>query len=338
MRANRSHLYHYLFMACLGWMMFFRTAVPCHGQVVDSLTVHVRLDSVLTIMKGTQSLLTYQFNTVFPPDGQDSSYKRSGFIHPLNTLSGRSLTRIQPKDHYHHYGIWNAWTHTLFEQDTIDFWNLKKKLGTVRFVKLKHHQAHSRHASYSVLHDHVVYQKDGTEKVAIHELQTVDVYLPSEDSNYYWVDLRIDMRCASDSPIQLLMYRYGGLGWRATESWDASNSELLTSEGDARSEADGSRVRWCAIQGVLSRNTYGGMAIFSNPKNYNHPEPIRTWDAQANNGQENVFLNFTPTRNRHWTLEPGKSYTLRYRFLIFDGKMSSEALHQHWKTYAEAKK
>src|SRR5678816_2620607 len=73
--------------------------------------LNLSIDTVLTISSGDQMLLTYQFKTVYPPAGQDTNYKRSGFIHPLYTPHGQVLTRIQPPDHYHHYGIWNAWTH-----------------------------------------------------------------------------------------------------------------------------------------------------------------------------------------------------------------------------------
>ena len=98
-------------------------------------SIKMTVDSVLTISSGDQKLLTYQFKTVYPPKGIDTSYKRSGFIHPLYAPHGQALTRIQPTDHYHHYGIWNAWTHTFFEGDTVDFWNIRGKQATVRFAK-----------------------------------------------------------------------------------------------------------------------------------------------------------------------------------------------------------
>ena len=88
--------------------------------------IKINIDSVLTISSGDHKLLVYQFNTVYPSKGVDTNYKRSGFIHPLYTLHGQVLTRIQPPDHYHHYGIWNPWTHTFFEGDTVDFWNIKE--------------------------------------------------------------------------------------------------------------------------------------------------------------------------------------------------------------------
>jgi hypothetical protein len=90
----------------------------------------VMKDGSLTIQSGNKNLLRYWYQTVYPPAGVDSSFKRSGFIHPLWTPNGQELTRIQAPDHYHHYGIWNPWTHVLFEGDTVDFWNIRGNQGT----------------------------------------------------------------------------------------------------------------------------------------------------------------------------------------------------------------
>src|SRR6187549_482823 len=119
---------------------FFVATTICFAQQAKTKQlkspVKLSIDSVLTISSGDQKLLTYQFKTVYPPTGQDTNYKRSGFIHPLNAPHGQVLTRIQPPDHYHHYGIWNPWTHVLYRGDTLDFWNIGGKQGTVRFAKL----------------------------------------------------------------------------------------------------------------------------------------------------------------------------------------------------------
>jgi hypothetical protein len=36
-------------------------------------------------------------------------------------------------------------------------------------------------------------------------------------------------------------------------------------------------------------------------------------------GGDDVFVNFAPTKNKDWLLEPGKSYTLKYRLVVFNG-------------------
>ncbi|GAB3012014.1 hypothetical protein GCM10027051_13450 [Niabella terrae] len=278
-----------------------------------------------------RNLLTYNFKTVYPPAGIDTAYKRSGFIHPLNTPSGQALTRINAPDHYHHWGMWNPWTHVLFENDTLDFWNLRDRKGTVRFAGFASINSGDVFAGYSALHEHVAFKKDHTKKIAIDELQTVRIYNPGTDK-YYLMDITVQLSCASSSPVRLLEYRYGGLGIRATEAWNKENSSTLTSEGKTRKDADGSTARWCIAQGSLG-NDYGGLEMMSYPSNYNHPEPLRIWP-ESMNGRGDVFLNFSPTKNKDWLLEPGKTYLLKYRFLVFNDSLSKEQAEQAWQGFA----
>ncbi len=297
--------------------------------------IQLEIDSTLKISYGIKTLLIYQFQVVYPPGGQDSNYKRSGFIHPLYTINGQELTRIQPPDHYHHYGIWNPWTHTVFENDTVDFWNLHKKTGTVRFVKFTSQISKPEFAEFTVLHEHVVFKNDGTEKVALNEWQTITVYNPIEREGYYIVDIVSKMRCATKSPLLIVAYRYGGLGWRATEYWDKNNADMLTSSGNTRDNADGTKAKWIIVSGALPGNKAGGMLILSHPSNFNHPEPLRVWDKHANGGRGDVFVNFAPTKDKDWLLEPGKTYTLQYRLIVFDGKFDAVKAEDMWRVYSE---
>ena len=105
-------------------------------------------------------------------------------------------------------------------------------------------------------------------------------------------------------PFLILEYRYAGLGWRATEKWNKDNSEVLTSEGKTRKEADGSTGKWFIVQGALD-NDYGGAVMMSYPANYNHPEPMRIWPENSNRVGE-MFAMFAPTKNKNWLSNPDK--------------------------------
>ncbi len=235
---------------------------------------------------------------MYPPAGIDTAYGRSGFIHPLWTPHGQEITRIQPKDHYHHYGIWNPWTHVLFENDTVDFWNIGGKNATVRFAKLLSQTSGTIFSEIKVLHEHVVLKKDGGEKIALNENQTIRIYKPEEHSDYYIMDFISEMSCASQSPFHIVAYRYAGFGWRATEFWTKDNSEMLTSEGKTRDNTDGTKGRWIIVYGDLPGNDSGGAVMLSSPENFNHPEPLRIWDKNANGGRGDVFANFATTKIR----------------------------------------
>lgn len=279
-------------------------------------------DGFLTISTKDRNLLRYNYKTQYPPEGVDTVFKRSGFIHPLWSPHGQELTRINARDHYHHYGLWNPWTKVLFEGDTVDFWNLKSKLGTVRFANFVSVVDGPVYAEYQALHEHVVLQKNLTEKVAMNELQTVRVYQPQNNQDYYIADITIQLNCATDSSVLLKEYRYGGLGWRATEKWNKDNSETLTSEGRTRKDADGSKARWVIIQGSIDQDNAGAV-MMSYPTNYNYPEPLRIWPETANK-RGDVFANFSPTKDKDWPVNPGKNYVLKYRFLVFNGHYSKE--------------
>ena len=73
--------------------------------------------------------------------------------------------------------------------------------------------------------------------------------------------------------------------------------------------------------------------MLSYPTNYNHPEPLRVWPENTN-GRGDVFLNFSPTKNRSWKLEPGRTYVLQYRFLVFNDPFSKEQAEAAWQGFA----
>ncbi len=304
------------------------------GQAKNSFPViSAKKDTgALTIGTGNRSFLSYYYLTRYPPKGVDTAYRRSGFIHPLFSPHGQVLTRIQAPDHYHHYGLWNPWTHVLYQKDTIDFWNLNSKQGTVRFAKFLSMNDGPVFSEYKVLHEHVVLKKGpASGKVAMNEVQTVRIYQPN-NPDYYIMDITSELNCADTSEVLLLEYRYGGLGWRTTEEWDNKNSEVLTSEGKTRKDADGTTARWCIVQGKLS-NDYGGLEMMSYPGNYNHPEPLRVWpENQFVRGD--MYANFDPTKNMNWLLKPGHTYTLHYRFLVFNGHFTKEKAESAWQNYS----
>lgn len=288
----------------------------------------------LTISAQDKNLLRYNYKTMYPPKGIDTAFKRSGFIHPLWSPHGQELTRINAPDHYHHYGLWNPWTRVLFEGDTVDFWNLKEKQGTVRFANFVSVTDGAVYAEYQVLHEHVAFKKGGGEKVAINELQTVRIYQPEDKQDYYIVDITIRLNNLTENPVILKEYRYGGLGWRATEKWNKDNSETLTSEGKDRKAADGTKARWVIVQGSIDQD-YAGAVIMSYPTNYNYPEPLRIWP-ESMNGRGDVYANFSPTKDKDWPLEPGKDYVLNYRFLVYNGRFSKEKAEAAWQYFAHS--
>ena len=293
-------------------------------------------EKALVIKKEGLDLWQYNQGLAMPPEGVAPAYARSGFVHPMRTPEGLSLTRIQPSDHYHHYGLWNPWTRVGYKNDTIDFWNLNDKQGTVRFANFVNKTSGPVYADYKVLHEHVVLKDREVPEVAFTEVQGVRIFAEKEDDSYYLADISIVLNTNPEDSVVLQEYRYGSLGWRATELWNRYNSEVITSEGLDRKSADGSLARWCIVQGELGED-YGAVVMMSFPANFNHPEPLRIWPEDIYD-RGDMYANFAPTKNKDWVLDSGKAYQLNYRFLVSSKKIGPEEAEEAWKHFAQSPK
>ena len=289
-----------------------------------------RNKKAISISIQDKEVLQYAYATVYPPSGIDTIYKRSGFIHPLRSPSGHVLTRIQPPDHYHHYGIWNPWTKTKFEGKEIDFWNLNKGEGTVEHKSFSSITDGIVFGGFKADLEHIDMKANGGNKVALNEEWDVKVY--NIEGVWLW-DFYSTLGCGTSSPFLIEEYRYAGFGFRALEEWTRKNTHVLTSEGKTRKDADGSKARWCNVYGEIGTDI-AGILFMSYPKNHSYPEHLRIWPENANGNRGDVFVNFCPTKESDWELIPGKSYTLKYRMLVYDGTISKETAERYWQDFA----
>jgi hypothetical protein len=286
-------------------------------------------DLFLEVETRGRKILRYNHGSVASPEGTSEFYRRSGFIHPLWSPGGEVLTWMHPEDHLHHLGLWAPWTKTKFEGREVDFWNLGAGQGTVRFVSFKSKSNGSVFGEFIAVQEHVDLSAPGGEKRVLDEELGVRVW--NVGDKFWLVDYTTRQRCASSSPLYLLQYRYGGLGFRATSEWKEANSDYLTSEGKTRKDGHGTRGRWCNIFGTTEKGP-SGILFMSHPENREHPEPMRIWP------EGYVFFNFCPIQKADWTLEPGNEYVLRYRLCIYDGQISAEKAEVFWQSFANPPK
>ncbi len=287
-------------------------------------------DTSYTLFNGSQPVLHYNHARAALPEGVDTAYSRSGYIHPLFSPAGKILTMIQPPDHLHHYGLWNAWTRTQFKGKQVDFWNLGDKQGRVDYAGTISTIQGDVFQSLNTLHQHLALKEDGGSDMALHEELEVRVFNSGKDVNI--IDYTTSFNCAHPDGILLEEYGYGGFVFRGSEEWSAQTVQVLTSEGCDQDNSDGQPAKWCLIN--EKGNNPSGILIMSHPTNFNHPEPLRTWDSQSNGGQANIFINFCPIRHRSWQMFYGKRCTLRYRVITFDGRWTMEQAEQTWLNFA----
>lgn len=301
----------------------------------NAITTELTAKALIMKMDG-KNILQYNTAEVFPPDTVSAIYRRSAFIHPLWSPSGNVLTRINAPDHWHHLGIWNPWTKTQFEGHHTDFWNLYEGQGTVKFAGFNSLISGPVYGGFRARQEHVDFQCKGGDKVAMNEEWDVRIWnISNSATGKVWLwDLTTTLNCASSSPILLEAYRYGGgIGFRASAEWNDNNSWTLTSEGKERKDADGTRARWCDVGGAFKGNGTSGILFMSHPANREFPEPMRVWPPKTN-GTGDVYFEFCPIRHKEWNLQPGNDYVLKYRMLVYDGKIEKQVAEQLWNDFA----
>jgi hypothetical protein len=304
-----------------------------NGIPEKALPLEISMDGQgLEISSGNSRVLRYQYNPMPPPEGADSLYTRSGFIHPIWSPRGRVLTRIHPPDHIHHMGFWTPWTRTEFQGRSVDFWNLGDGTGTVRFVRFTSKESGPVFARFQAVHEHVDLTAPGGETVVLDEVWDVWVWNTGKAEQRRWIwDFLTSQACAGKEPLKLLKYRYGGFGFRGSAEWNEKNSDYLTSGRKTRKNGNGTRARWCRVFGRF-RQGQAGIAFLSHPENHQHPEPLRIWPSG------DVFFGFCPVVNEEWILESGQDYVRRYRVLVYDGKMGVDDIENYWRMFARSPK
>ncbi len=294
----------------------------------------VRESAGVRFHRNGQNILHYQYEPVEAPPGKPLLNRRGGFIHPVWSPGEEVLTAIQPADHAHHLGIWNPWTRVTFEGRQVDFWNLYEGQGTVKPSGAPVAVSGPVFGEMSVRHAHIdltAPHPDGA-KTALEEDWNIRVWANGSEKDPWVVDFSSDL-FTGDSAFAINAYRYQGFGYRATGKWDDRTARLLTSEGKNKSDANGVRARWIDARGVSAMGQ-SGILFMTHPLNHNHPEHLRIWPVGMNEGKENVFINFNPAQEQNWILEPGRTYSLKYRMLVYDGEIPAETLEKYWQDYA----
>jgi len=273
----------------------------------------------LVLSDGEKPVVVYNTAFVPSPDPQQPWFGRSGFLHPFTTPAGRVVTDAFPADHMHQHALMFAWTRSSYDGRRVDFWNSAKQEGRVEHVNTL---AQSPDAIEVAL-QHVV-TRDGAETVVLHETWRVS-RVPHPSMNL--IDLVSTQVCATDLPLQLPEYHYGGMCVRGPLQWN-SGDVMLTSEGNGQQEGNHTRPNWVTMFGDVDDEPCG-LAAFSHPSNFRSPQPVRLHPKMP-------YFCFAPMVAGDFEITPGTPYVSRFRFAAFDGPVDTAALEAVWTSFAGA--
>lgn len=291
-------------------------------------------ESTIVLWHGDNAVVTYHKADVPPPEGIDPVYTRSGFLHPVKTPAGGSVTGIHPTDHYHHLGLWHAWVKCEHDGKPVDFWNLKKKEGAVRYEKTLAIVSEADHAGFTVEQDHVAYKGENKTEPVIVLNEAFSVTARLVDGAYE-IDYETAQTNVSDHALKLPAYRYGGpIAYRSPLHWNGSNSDYLSSEGKTRIDGHETRSKWCAMWGPAGESgNDSSITILCHEDNHDFPQRMRVWPPNTNDGA--IFFNYVPIQETGWAIEPGQKSVMRYRLVVEDRKPDPKALNARWERFSE---
>lgn len=268
-------------------------------------------DYELTI--GEAPVLQYNVSTKACPVEGFEACRRSGFIHPVYAPDGAMVSDDFPPEHPHQHGIMLAWVDAVFHGETVDFWNSMKKQGVVEhaevdgtvdgpvFGELNVRLVHSRTASDQA--KQAVLNEDW--RVRVYNCKTIHIF-----------DVRSTITCATDQPLHLNEYHYGGMAFRGARDWSFGKAEFLTSDGENRETGNHTRPKWTALTGEVDGETYtvAGMEL---PTNFRYPQPVRLHPHMP-------YFSWSPMVLGAFDIVPAEPYESHYRFVVVADRPDTE--------------
>ena len=280
----------------------------------------------LVVSHAEKTILRYNYGTIKPPEGVDPVFERSGYVHPIWTPSGKVITNDSPKNHLHHHGLWGAWTSSEFEGRKSNFWESKEKQGKIECVKVEQIVSGPVFGGFRARHRFLNLNAPGGPKAALDEIWDVRVWALS--GNYFLFDLVSTQTCAGDQPLVIKEYRYGGIGFRGSGDWEGKDgAAFLTSEGKTRKDGHATKARWCAMSGKVD-GAECSIGFLGHPSDFRYPQPMRIHPDEP-------FFNWAVPQGGDFSIEPGKPYVARYRFVVADGALAADLVDRLQKAYAE---
>ena len=289
----------------------------------------------ITMSVGGREVLNYRTDkTKKPRPGISEDILRAGYLHPVRSPSGAIVTGDYPVNHPHHHGIWTAYTKAVFQGSNTDFWNMQNKMGQVDYVGWGATTDGSSDEAQPVywrleFFTAMVDRTGPKPTTALWDSWRLRLYdIPDAPKPMVVFDLTTEQTCATKYPLALPEYHYGSFGLRGPDAWDGKDgARFLTSEGITdRKKGDGTRARWCYLGGKTEAGL-SGTAVLGHPENFRFPMPLRLHPDMP-------YFSIVPQKLGAFSIEPGKPYVTRYRFVVTDGEPDAKLFDACWNSLA----
>lgn len=310
--------------------LFMLTATTLSAQEAELQLVEDK--NTIRVLLGGKPVLRYVKTDIPAPDGLSPLYRRSGYIHPVYSPGGQQVTGDFPLDHPHQHALFFAWTRATFQDQRVDFWNQLADSGRIEHRRVTGRQRQADRVSFTAEHAFVIGALDERTDV-LNETWKVTVYATPAD--HFLFDIESVQRCATETPLTVEQYHYGGMAIRGNAQWfdeqaDDNNPPggfaFLTSEGKNRRQGNHTRPHWVAMTGDLDGEP-ASLAVMCSPRNFRSPQPVRLHPTKP-------YFCFSPMVTGAFAIQPGKPYVSRYRYLVRSAAADADFIEKRWREYS----
>ena len=283
---------------------------------------------IVALVQG-KPVLQYNYKMQNPPTDKPDYYKRSGFLHPVYTPSGDTITEGFPQEHTHHHGIFDAWVNTEFKNEEIDFWNQQKQSGTVLFDSIISVKEGNDFGELRTRQLHVAIINKDTIPV-LKEDWIIRIY--NKEEEFVW-DIQIKQKNIAKDNLKIQEYHYGGFAVRGRDEWNRSpddfNSEnyvdFRTNDGLSRLDANHTFPKWVTMHGRINKN-FLSISVIPKTPGENHQDAVRIHPDMP-------YFCFTPITREGITLSPGETLEKSYRIITASNPVEVKKMKEYFEEF-----
>jgi len=289
---------------------------------------------IVRIMEDGRPVLVYNYTMVEPPRGVDSDrYARASYIHPLYGVEGDVLTQDFPSDHYHHRGVYWTWPLIEVGDRPLDLWSVED--GHQVFEEWTKRELEDDSVTIAVQNG---WRFRGEEESVVRE--DIEFVVHPVENGARSIDFTLTFTNICDDPVSILGAEgkgYGGFCFRPDANRKPMN--FTTKDGPRKRGRDALQydTPWADVSMDLPSEEgeespgMSGVAIFQHPSN---PEfPFDGWILRHYG-----FLGASWPHEKPFTMQPGESFTLRYRLYVHAGNAQAANVAQAWQHYLNEQK
>ena len=260
------------------------------------------------------------------PKYVDGKYERAGYIHPLYSLNGNSITDDSPKDHPYHRGIFWAWHQLLLNDSSLgDGWVSQN----ISYYPVKV-EAHSNKNAATIQSKMVWKANVSSNRVIDIVRENTNIKMYAATAHYRIIDFDIRLKALVNN------LKIGGSN---DEKGYGGFCLRLKLPGDISFASQGNNVTpketavtagpWMDITGSLEGpGQKSGVAVFANNSGKND----QPWILRSVTSMQNVpFPGRTPVPLTKDGLR------LKYRIIIHDNEMSAAEIEKLYQDYVHGK-